>query len=202
MLYCTKKWNDTSIRYDQTKRTIEKFLADLKYSKQTDFWLESCNVCSSCCAVESVDGNWKLELPRINNRAFMSQADLLFNYIYSNSSVDGICKNEVIENLSAGINALSDVESTVCYVKNSNELLKEIKRSLKEGKAVVLSYKTDYNSYHYICIVAYDTTKDLFYCYDSWADNKHCKNGGKLETYKSSFFKSRAKLRFMEVYRK
>lgn len=201
MLYCTKNWNDTSIRYDQTKRIIEKFLADLKKSNQINFWLESCNVCASCCAVESVGGTWKLDLPRVNNRAFMSQADLLFNYIYSNVSVaDGVCDNEVMEYLSYGIKALSDIKSDVYYTKDNNELITEIKKSLKDNKSIVLSYKTDYNSYHYIDIVAYDTVKDLFYCYDSWADNKHCKNGGKLETYKSSFIKSRAKLRYMEVY--
>ena len=204
MIYGTECWKNTSIRYDQTKRIIEKFLADLKESKQTNFWLESCNVCASCCAVESVNGTWKLELPRINGRAFMSQADLLFNYIYSLDFVkaDGICDNEVMEHLSIGIQNISDVKADVFYVDSSTELIKNIKDSLKNSKSIVLSYKTDYESYHYINIVAYDTVKDLFYCYDSWANNKHCKNGGKLETYNSTFFKKRARLRYMEVYKK
>lgn len=203
MIYGTVNWKDTSIRYDQSKRTIEKFLADLKSSNQTDFWLESCNVCSACCAVESVGGKWKLDLPRINSKPFMSYADLLFNYIYSLDTIknDGICDNEVMENLAVGVQSISDVKAEVHYVKDSKTLLNEIKNSLKEKKSIVLSYKTDYNSYHYINIVAYDTTSDLFYCYDSWTNNKHCKNGGKLETYKSSFFEKRAKLRYMEIFK-
>lgn len=204
MIYGTECWNNTSIRYDQTKRIIEKFLADLKASKQTNFWLESCNVCASCCAVESVNGTWKLELPKINGRTFMSQADLLFNYIYSLDFVkaDGICDNEVLEYLAIGIENLSDVKTHIYYSKNANDLIKDVKNCLSEEKGIVLSYKTDYNSYHYINLVAYDSDKDLFYCYDSWSNNKHCKNGGKLETYKSSFLKKRAKLRYMEVEKK
>ena len=203
MIYSVDKWKDTSIRYDQTKRTIEKFLADLKASNQIDFWLESCNVCATCCAIESVNGNWKLDLPRVNTRAFMSYADLMFNYIYLLNFVkaDGICDNEVMDYLPSGAKGLSDVNAEVKYFETSDELIKEMKKSLKDKKALVLSYKTDYNSYHYICIVAYDTVKDLFYCYDSWASNKHCVNGGKLESYNSSFFKKRAKLRFMEIYK-
>ena len=45
MIYGVKNWNDKSIRYDQTKRVIEKFLADLKKNKQVDFSLVREQLC-------------------------------------------------------------------------------------------------------------------------------------------------------------
>ena len=193
MIYGVKNWNDKSIRYDQTKRVMEKFLEELKKNKQVDFWLETCNVCASCCAIESVGGEFLFPLPRIANKSIISYADLLFDYIYTLDTykVDGICDNELMENLMKGINAISTCKSEMIVNRNNKKLVESMIENLKNKNAIVLSYTTDYKSGHYVCLTAYDTDKNIFIGYDSWGNNKHCKNNGILEEYSFKFLEER-----------
>jgi len=193
MIYGTVKWDDSSIRYDQTKRVIEKFLADLKESKQVNFWLETCNVNSCCCAIESVNGGFRVKLPYLASKPIITYADLLFDYIYNSDMYkkDGVCENEVMENLVKGINAISDCTAEIITSRTNKDCCKKMIDVLKNKCAIVLSYDTDYESGHYICIVAYDDSKKCFIGYDSWSNNKHCKNKGIKEEYSVSFIEKR-----------
>lgn len=200
-----KFWNKTSIRYDQTTKIIELFLQDLKASNQSTFWLQSCNVCSSCCSVEAVGGQFKVKQPLLGSTEFMSQADIMFAFIYSKFGRDqlpvkpvvGVIESELMDNLTFAINSLSTCKATSRYFKTSIETVEAMKESLNRGCAVTISYLTGYNSGHYISVVNWDGKK--FYAYDSWKDNMHCKKGGVLEEYEPSFFLERARHRFIEI---
>jgi len=203
MIYGASNWSVVSIRYLQTTKIVERFLADLKKSRQADFWLESCNVCSAACAVEAVGADWKATLPMIDGSFVITQADLMFDWIYSDGSgmyeVDGVCENEVPENLRVAIEHLSNAHAALKTYEEPGVAMEDMKASLRKGKACVLSYRTDYGSGHYICAVAYDTEKHIFLCYDSWPQNKHCKRNGILEEYGDEFFSGRMRPRYIEV---
>jgi hypothetical protein len=205
MISGTYNWNNQNIRYDQKIRIIEKFLADLKTSKKLDFWLESCNVCACACAVEAVGASWKSNLPSINGDFILSQADLLFDYIYSASygkwRDDGICENEVPEHLAAAIGAMSTAHAELHTFTTAAEAAAEMKGAVQKGHAAVFSYLTDYGSGHYIVAVAFDDETNEFICYDSWADNRHCRNAGVKERYSVNFMAERARTRFIDVYK-
>lgn len=203
MVKGAKNWDDTSIRYDQTTKIIERFMADLKKSKQAKFWLESCNVCASSCAVEAVDAQWLNTLPRVKGKKVLSQADFMFDYIYSIAAgiyrYDGICENEVPDNLALAIPALSTAKTKLLRFDSGADSVTAMIKSLQRGCACVLSYLTDYHSGHYVCAVAYDNTTDEIIVYDSWGDNMHCKKHGKQERYSRSFFEKRMRTRYIEV---
>lgn len=198
-------WNYRTIRYNQEKRVIEKFLADIKITKQATYWLESCNVCACACAVEAIGAKWRCSLPMIDNKPIISQADLLFDYIYSDVygkyKKDGVCENEVPEHLTAAIEALSESKAELKTFFTTTDTVESMKAQLKKGHACVFSYLTDYQSGHYIVAVAYDDEVDSFICYDSWSSNKHCKNYGVQELYTSQFLKQRLRMRFIDVYK-
>lgn len=201
-----KYWNKTSIRYEQTTKIIELFLQDLKEQKNSTFWLQSCNVCSSCCSIEAVGGQFRVKSPILGSVEFMSQADIMFAFIYSKFGRDrlpikpvvGVVESELIDNLTFAINSLSTCKATSRYFKTSTETVEAMKESLNKGCAITISYLTDYNSGHYISVVNWDGEK--FYAYDSWANNMHCKKGGVLEEYKPEFFIKRARPRYIEVF--
>lgn len=201
MIYRTARALDTSVRYDQTNNTIERFLKDLKTSGQTKFWLESCNVESTACAVEAVACLFKLPLPIVSGHVICGYGDLIFSFLYSNYGQahaphvkDGLAENEIIENLAFAVKEMTNAKATVHYNK-------DIKSALLRKSAVVLCYQTDYDSGHYITVVGYDSDRDTYLCYDSWADNKHCRKRGVLEEYSSTFFSTRMRPWFMEVSR-
>lgn len=203
------KWNDTSIRYNQENRTIEKFLKDLRSSKQVNFYLESCNVCASACAVDSVLGGWLVKLPKFANKEFMTQADVMFNYIYSFpeglpvlDNGAGLCENECIENLAFAINKLSTCTAKCFYNTNNQEIIEIIKQELNNGNAIVTSYTDEKTPGHYICIVNYDTTNKSFIYYDSWNNNSRNKNCGKMESFDESDLTKCIKHRYMVVSNK
>ena len=201
-----KHWNKTSIRYEQTTKIIELFLQDLKASNQSTFWLQSCNVCSSCCSIEAVGGQFKVKIPTLGINKFMSQADIMFCLIYSKfgrgilpvKPVIGIVESEIMENLSFIIKTFSTAKTTNKYFKTNLELVESMKKDLNNGSAITLSYLTDYDSGHYISVVNWDGSK--FYAYDSWANNVHCQKGGVLEEYSPEFFIKRARPRYIEVF--
>ena len=201
-----KYWNKTSIRYEQTTKIIELFLQDLKASNQSTFWLQSCNVCSSCCSIEAVGGQFKVKIPTLGINKFMSQADIMFCLIYSKfgrgilpvKPAIGIVESEIMENLSFIIKTFSTAKTTNKYFKTNLELVESMKKDLNNGSAITLSYLTDYDSGHYISVVNWDGSK--FYAYDSWANNVHCQKGGVLEEYSPEFFIKRARPRYIEVF--
>jgi len=201
-----KYWNKTSIRYEQTTKIIELFLQDLKASNQSTFWLQSCNVCSSCCSIEAVGGQFKVKIPTLGTNKFMSQADVMFCLIYSKfgrgilpvKPAIGIVESEIMENLSFIIKTFSTAKTTNKYFKTNLELVESMKKDLNNGSAITLSYLTDYGSGHYISVVNWDGSK--FYAYDSWANNVHCQKGGVLEEYSPEFFIKRARPRYIEVF--
>src|SRR5574344_397818 len=198
-------WNNQNIRYNQENRIIEKFLADLKYAKKLDFWLESCNVCACACSVEAVGATWKSNLPAINGSYILTQADLLFDYIYSSTygkwSRDGVCENEVPEHLTAAINAMSTAKAELHTYLSAAETVEAMKEAVNTEHAAVFSYLTDYGSGHYIVAVAFDDETNEFICYDSWSENKHCKNGGAKERYTIDFIQERVRTRFIDVHK-
>ena len=198
MIYGTKNWKDSSIRYLQTTAIIERFLKDLKISKKIDFWLESCNVSSACTTVESVGGEWKVRLPQLYNKNIISQKDIMFDFLYSDLGgkwkADGICENEVAENLVYAVNNLSTAKAVLCKFDNSNKAVSSMIESLKNKKGCVCSYTTIYNTGHYISIVAYDSDTDEFIIYNSWPEDSINKNNGIQERISSSFLKE--KLRY------
>ena len=202
MVYATIKAKDIGIRYDQTNNVVERFLWDLKYSKQTSFWLESCNVCASCCSVEAVNAKWNNELPVYNGKYIIQQDDLMFSFIYTQDvpiKKEGLCENEIPENLVFAINSLSSAKATLHSFSDKKTTVEGIKEALKREHAVIISYLTDYNTGHYICLVEYDDTKKILIAYDSWSKNKHCQNSGVREPYPESFFVARVRPRFIEV---
>lgn len=200
-----KNWNKTSIWYNQTTKIIEYFLEDLKAQGHSDFWLQSCNVSASCCGIEAVGGQFRSKSPVIDSKTFMSQADIMFSFIYSKygrtllpvKPVVGVIESELMVNLTFAINKLSTAKATSLFFANSKELVETMKKDLNDGCAVVLSYLTDYGSGHYITVVNWRDGK--FYAYDSWAGNKHCSKGGVLEEYSPDFFIKRARHRYIKI---
>lgn len=204
MIKGSRNWNDGTIRFVQTTKIIEKFLSDLKASKKIDFWLEECNVCMACTAIEAVGGEWCVRLPQINNIEFLTQADIMFDFIYSEKfnmpiTGAGLCENEVPQNLVKAISMLSTAKAEYKEYANSNDMIIDLKNNITAGKAVEISYKTDYGGGHFICLAAYDDSTKEFICYDPWPENKHCKNKGIKERYSEDFFKERAKQRAIIV---
>lgn len=202
-----KYWNKTTIRYNQQKRTIEKFLTDLRTTKQVNFSLESCNVCAACCAIEAVGAEWKTKLPTLDNNNILSYADLMFNYIYSFPCglpiVDrgnGICENECIENLAFAIGKMSTASAKVYYNNDTNIIASNIKDELLlNNSAIVTSYNDEYTPGHYICIVYYNQDLNMFIYYDSWNNSKRNLNGGILEKFKYDDLIKCIKHRYMTV---
>jgi len=192
MIYGTKCWEDSSIYYLQTTAIIERFLKDLKLSKQVNFWLESCNVSAACTGVESVGSQWKVKIPQLNDKNILSQKDIMFDFLYSDLGgkwkADGICENEVAENIVYAINKLSTAKAKLIKVNNDVTIIID---SLKNKKACELSYTTDYGGGHYICIVAYDSETKEFIYYNSWPEDKMNKNNGILERISFDFISKR-----------
>lgn len=208
MKYGAKNADNPAIRYDQTTKIIERFLADTKASKQSTFWLESCNVCACCCGIEAAGGEWKAKLPVIAGKEVISQADLMFDFLYSTDGrarlpklVDGVMENELPENLVFAINECSTAKAKLHTFTNQVDLVSDMKSVLRSGSAIALSYLTDYNTGHFISIVQYDEDKKVFIGYDSWKDNMHCKNGGVKEEYLETFIIFRSRPRFIEIAR-
>jgi hypothetical protein len=199
--------DDARIRYDQTTKIIERFLADLKTAGSSKFWLESCNVCACACGVEAVGGTWKSTPPIIDGREILSQADILFDFCYSTygRSVlpkvsDGVNENEIAENLAEAINRCSTARAKVLTFSSGSEVVQGMKDALQRGSAIAISYRTDYEgSGHFHCVVKYDERAKQFMAYDSWADNKHCLTRGVKELYAESFYVVRARQRFIEI---
>lgn len=204
-----KNWNKTSVRYDQENNIIEIFLRKMRYLGDTDFSLESCNVESAACAVEAVGADWTVPLPEINNMPYLGYGDMMFDYLNSYKIRNSLPfdskvypQNEMMENLAFAIKKFSDADARKYVYENTDIIDYHIKQKLKRESAVVLSYSTDYNTGHYITVVAWDNEKKVFICYDSWAKNMHCKNGGVLEEYSADFFIRRSRPRLLEVWRK
>lgn len=192
---------DTSIRYDQTNNIVERFLKDLKDSGLVSFWLESCNVEASACAVEAVGGEFSISPPTFDGKKIFGNGDLLFAFLYSDFGqkhspivADGVAENEIVKNLAFGINSITN-----CIADIHPKSVEGMKKDLDAGCAIVVSYLTDYHSGHFISLVDYNKEKGVFIAYDSFADNKHCKKGGILEEYPDSFFAERARPTYMRV---
>lgn len=199
MIYGAKYWQDKSIRYVQTNAIIERFLADLKMNKQVSFWLESCNVSAACCGVEAVGAEWKIKIPQLDGENLLSQKDIMFDYLYSDLSTvykrDGICENELPENIALAVNKIS-----TAHAKLINEnCIENMKESLKNGCACVLSYLTMYGSGHYICIVAYDDATKEFIFYNSWPEDKENKKGGIQERFPEDELIKKMRQRYIEI---
>lgn len=201
----TRNWKDESIRYNQETAIIERFLADLKITKQATFWLESCNVSAACCGIESVGGEWKVKLPSINGKNILSQKDIMFDFLYSNAGGrykrDGICENEVPENIAFAINRLSTAIAKVVNVKNGQYGIESMIYSLASGNACEVSYLTDYGGGHYICVVAYDYDAKEFIYYNSWLSDKMNKNRGIKERFPEAQLAEKMRPRYIEIAR-
>ena len=203
-MYTTANWNG-DIRYLQTTKVIDRFLLDLKKAGKTEFFLETCNMCAASCGIEAVNAKWKCVPPSLDGKAIVSMADIMFAYNYSTLSgmfrPDGVCENEVPENIVKCINALSTAKSRLVMNKvwSNKSYVEAMKEALKQGHACVLSYRTDYGSGHYICLVAYDPDSKEFVAYDSWPNNIHCLHNGIRERYQETFFISRMRNRFIEI---
>lgn len=196
----------SSIRYDQENNIIEQVFRDLKNRGDLSFWLESCGVESTSCGIEAVGGQWKYPLPIIDGLNFMGQGDLMFFFLNSEAAKkflpkvsDTVLENEFIENLNFAVPLLSTAESKIHSFDNSEVELLMISL-LQKKSSIVLSYITDYNSGHYICVVSYDTSSKEFICYDSWGKNKHCVRGGIQEKYPADFFHKKSRGKLMEIY--
>lgn len=203
MIHGTKNWNDKSIRYDQGNNIIEQFLHDQKNLGDCNFQFESCNVEATACAVEAVGASWIIEKPW-----FMGYGDLMFDFLNSPKvfnnlpfKSDKYPQNEIIDNLAYAADIFSDGGAKVHYYDNSAHIHIHIKEFLMKGSAVVLSYKTDYGTGHYITVVAFDKEKRQFICYDPWKGNKHCKNNGVQERYFETFFIERSRARLLEIWK-
>lgn len=209
MIYGAKNGNQSGIRYDQTTKIIERFLADLKAAGNAKFWLESCNVCSCACGIEAVGGDWKASLPVIDGHEILSQADIIFDFCYSTygrsvlpSVADGVNENEVAANLAEAINRCSTAKAKVRYFPDGEgeDVVDGMVEALKRGSAIAISYRTDYDgSGHYHTVVKYDDIAKTFMAYDSWGDNKHCLSHGSKEIYHRTFYATRARPRFIEI---
>lgn len=203
--------DDPRIRYDQTTKIIERFLADLKAAGSSKFWLESCNVCSCACGIEAVGGVWKATPPSVDGHELITQADVLFDFCYSTygrsvlpNVSDGVNENEIADNLAEAINRCSTAKAKVRSFKDGDgeAVVQGMIEAMKRGSAIAISYRTDYNgSGHFHCVVKYDEEEKKFMAYDSWADNKHCQSRGVKEIYDESFYSTRARPRFIEIFK-
>lgn len=196
-------WHDRSIRYDQENNIIETYLTKLKNNGQSTFRLESCGVEATACAIEAVGGTWK-----VHKESWEGYGDRMFDYLNSSKNAKkipiddlNIPNNEFIENLAHVGRLFSDCTINVEHYDTPMGIDFSMRSMLKTGSAIVLSYQTDYGSGHYITVVAWDQIKNIFYAYDPWAGNKHCRNGGSLEEYPIQFFTRRSRPRLMEVWR-
>ena len=202
-----KNWKDTSIRYNQQNRIIEKFLTDLKATKQATFILESCNVCSASCGVDAVGANYKVTLPKLGDESFVTIADIMFSYLYSfpeglpqKDNGNGLCENELIENLAFAVNKLTDATAKAVFSTDRKKQINEICDLLSNGNnAVVLSYQDKTTTGHFICFVNYDSSSNTLYYYDSWNGNPRNKNSGRLETMTKEELESVMKLRYLKI---
>ena len=199
-----KNYKDTSIRYNQENRTIEKFLKDLRASKQIGFSLESCNVCSTACGIEAIGGTFNF--PKID---FMSAADIMFNYIYSfpkglpvMDGPNGLCENECIENLAFAVKSISNCDAECYYNGDNKKLVDAMIEALKDNVAIVASYADSTTTGHYLCFVNYDSSKKVFNYYDSWKGNSRNKNGGCLEEFSYDDLIGCIKHRYMVIHLK
>lgn len=196
------KYKNEDIRYEQTNRVIEKFLSDLKFSKEVNFSLETCNVNALCCAIEGVNNKFYIKLPQIEGKNILSQADLFFDYIYKNENNmpvhdKGLCENEVIENLAYVATKLAHVNTEIVYTKTGKELADKAKEVLKNNAAIVLSYKDEKTTGHYITLV--DFNEKGFVYFDPWGNNPRNKNGGNREIFEYSDFEKCNKCRMLIV---
>lgn len=197
------KYKNNNIRYEQTNRIIEKFLYDLRLQKNINFHLETCNVNAVCAAIEAVNNNFYINIPKIENKSIMSQADLVFCYIYQNEDEmpihsKGLCENEVIENLAYVAEKLAHVNANVVYTSTKDELLLKAQETLEtKNAAIVLSYQDEKTPGHYITIV--DVNTEGFIYFDPWGKNPRNKNGGNFEVFKFDDFKKCNKMRMMVI---
>ena len=202
MIYGVKNWNDKSIRYDQANNIQEQFLKKQKALGNCNFKFESCNVEGAACAVEAVGANWVIECP-----PFMGYGDLMFDFLNAPrtlkdlpSKSDKYPQNEIMDNLAYAVEIFTDGGSKVHHYPTAEHIHIHMREFLMARSAVVLSYKTDYGTGHYITVVAYDDEKKVFICYDPWKDNVHCQRRGVMEEYPGSFFIERSRPRLMEVW--
>jgi len=211
--YGTINADSDSIHYDQTNNIFERFLKDLKDSGQTKFYLETCNMNAAGCAVEAVGGKWKYTLPLDpKGKSLFGQDDLMAFYLYSTygqsnapSVKDGVCENEVKSNIAWVIGECALVRAELVVALNAESMVQKMDDALLLGKAVVLSYLTDYGSGHFITLVKRDKRRGVFIAHDPWPLNKACVKGGIREEYPDSFFTSRCypdRLSFIAVSRK
>jgi len=211
--YGTINANMGIIHYDQTNNIFEQFLHDLKTSGQTKFFLETCNMSAAACAAEAVGARWKYQTPiGPDGRELYGQDDFMAFFLYSMYGQkkapivkDGICENEVKENIAWVLTECASVVTETITASDGNDLIKQLDAALFKGKAVVLSYLTDYNSGHFITLVERNPSAKTFTIHDSWKGNNLCKKDGDREVYPDSFFISRCvgdRLRFITVCRK
>ena len=203
MTYGAKNWNKKSIRYDQANNIIEQFLHDQKKLGNCNFKYESCNVEATACAIEAVGAAWEIDCP-----VFMGYGDLMFDFLNSPRIFKDLPfqskkypQNEIIDNLAYAAEIFSSGGAKVHHYATAEHIHYYMKEFLMLGSAIVLSYRTDYGTGHYITVVAYDEDKRHFICYDPWKNNVHCKNRGILEEYPDSFFIERSRPRLMEVWK-
>lgn len=198
----------SGIRYEQTNRTLERFLKDLKVSGQTKFYLESCGYCSTSCAIEGVDGKWKHTPPVVDGADVYSHADLMFFLLYSKygqqnapAVAEGVCENEVLKNLAWAVPLLSDAKAEEKTSPDMVAFIDALNTDLKQGKACVVCYKTNYGSYHYVTLTKRYPEAAYFEGYDPWSANMHCASGGVKEKYTDKFLKDRCRLTYMRVWK-
>jgi hypothetical protein len=199
---------DPRIWYDQTKCFIDVFLRDLHMAGKLSYWLETCNVQAAAMAVEAVDAPFKYVLPiGPDNRPIVNQAGLMFAMLYNRYGQanapyvsDSYAENEDARNVAWVLEQCAYVKAAYKTFKDAQQTVDAVMYALKQGSSIVLSYLTDYGSGHYIALTDVDDDGSII-AFDSWAYNKHCSNGGKLERYPQAFFAERARPRFIEVSR-
>jgi hypothetical protein len=197
------KYKNENIRYEQTNRIIEKFLYDLRLQKHIDFHLETCNVNAVACAIEGVNNKFYVRLPQVEGKNIISQADLIFFYIYQFDKDmpehgDGKCENEYLENLRYAAEKLAHVTAKTFYTETQKDLTEMAKSLLtKQNCAIVVSYSDDKTPGHYITLV--DVNDNGFIYYDPWGKNPRNKNGGNLELFTFSDFSKNNKKRMLVI---
>lgn len=203
-------WANLGCRYDQTNNIIEQYNAKLKAAGATGFWLESCNVESTACAIEVVGGTPTVKLPKMFGETFMGLGDFMFSYLNSTKG-SKLCpknnstqpNNENIHNLAWIVPKISIAHAVIHEKtgKNKEDLIIEL---LEQKSVVVQSYATDYKGHpgHFVCIIAYDKDTKQFLVHDPNPNNyKHCKHYGVLEEYSyGELFAKKARDYLMEVY--
>ena len=200
------------IHYDQTKCYVDLFLKDLKAQKFVPFWLETCNVHAVACACEAVGGLsiFKHQIPMTpDNKPLMTQAGLMFAYLYSEYGQAGApvsnawtVESEVMANLAWVAQQCAFVKATIREYATAQAFVDGMQSALSRGSSLVLSYFTDYRSGHYHTVTRRSVETGMFVAYDSWPGNQHCKNKGIRELYSAEFYKERcspSRLRFLEI---